>query len=259
MLFRSRIKSDLTQLVDNAVKKIQQELSGISGTMDKYLVDEIVNIQDVLTEYEKGMKDVNNVVMTNFTESKTSMINTYNKMTSKQKKDHSSSLSDFALQFNENVEEVLTLFSEQSEKMKTEVKSLISSEKESIQKDIEALSNTVNEKIDSSKQKTEQTYDTSINEINERELAFRTSLEEISSKSKEQMETLSSELKSDVLNLSSQTKEQISNTRHSTDSEIEMEANDLVKKAENAEKNKKDVINKIVKLEKSLDSVKNEL
>ena len=68
---------------DETIQKIQNELSGITETMDKYLIQEISKIQDILGDYEEGMLDVNNIVMSNFDASKKELLQRYDDLTEK--------------------------------------------------------------------------------------------------------------------------------------------------------------------------------
>ncbi|MCK4972377.1 MAG: hypothetical protein KAS52_03595, partial [Candidatus Heimdallarchaeota archaeon] len=255
----NRIKSELGQLVENAVKRIQTELSGISGTMDKYLIDEIAKIQEVLAEYERGMIDVNEVALSNFNESKASMINMYEQLVKQQIESHGNELGNFQENFNKNADDELALFSKQSDEMKEETKSIIAAEKNDIKQTLSEIQTFVTEDADKTKEKTKSEILQKITLLEEEIERLKTSISQTSSQITTHLEAVETANLANIASQSSKIKSQIAETQQSIMTDLDLEAKEHVKSAEDAEKRKRDLINRIERLERSIESIKNEL
>jgi len=255
----NRIKSELGQLVNNAVQRIQAELSGVTDTMDKYLVDEIAKIQDVLAEYETGMLDVNQVALSNFNTSKESMLNTFDTLTKDQYNKKNSELTEFEGGFNKEVDGILTSLSEQSDAIKAEIKEYVSSEQSDVSEHFDTILADIGSKIegiekDAKKLVIDKTSSVEADTVNLRESINRTSQQIIS-----KIDSAQKDASASIMSLSSNAKSGISETQNSTISDLETEAKSKIKGAEQAEKLKKDMIGKIERLERTLEIIKNEL
>lgn len=255
----NRIKSELGQLVSNAVQRIQAELSGVTDTMDKYLVDEIAKIQDVLAEYEKGMIDVNDVALSNFNTSKESMLTTYDDITKKQYNTKDSELTEFETSFNETVDGILVNLSEQSDVVKTEIKDYVANEQSDLNNHFENILGDLSQKIDTIQKDTTKLVNDKTVTIEEDAVTLKTSIERTTQQISSQIDSAQKDASTAVVSLASSARSTISETQNSTISDLETEAKNRIKGAEQAEKMKKDVIGKIEKLERTLEILKNEL
>ena len=255
----NRIKSELGQLVENAVKRIQSELSGISGTMDKYLIDEIAKIQEVLAEYEKGMIDVNEVALTNFNESKAAMLSTYDKLLKTQIDSHGDELKAFQDNFNQNIDDELGSFSKQSDEMKEETKTIVSSEKDELKKELTAIQTLVSDAISKTKNQNETDISEKLTLLEKEIESIKLSIEKTSTQIKTQVESLEKDSLASISSKASSMKGQIADTQQTVMSDLDVEAKEHIRKAEDAEKMKRDLVSRIERLERSIESIKNEL
>ncbi len=255
----NRIKSELGQLVSNAVQRIQAELSGVTDTMDKYLVDEIAKIQDVLAEYEKGMIDVNEVALSNFNTSKESMLTTFDDITKKQYDTKDSELIEFESSFNDTVDGILVNLSEQSDVVKTEIKNYVANEQSDLNNHFENILGDLSQKIDTIQKDTTKLVNDKTATIEEDVVTLKTSIERTTQQISSQIDSAQKDASTAVVSLASSARSKISETQNSTISDLDTEAKNRIKGAEQAEKMKKDVIGKIEKLERTLEILKNEL
>jgi len=255
----NRIKNDLEQLVSNAVKRIQAELSGVSNTMDKYLVDEIAKIQDVLAEYEKGMIDVNEVAMSNFNSSKADMLKKYDGVAKEQLETHSTELHGFEQGFNEEVDNILTSFSEQSDTMKQEAKSLLSNEQEKLSSKFVEMKNSLENKISELDGRSKSALEEKISTIEQEVANITGAIERTSGQIISRMESAEKDSVADLTSFASKAKSDVVETQETTFVDLDTEAKQNIKLAEEAEKRKRDLIGRLERLEKNIESIKNEL
>ncbi|MEE9410745.1 MAG: hypothetical protein V3V41_07440 [Candidatus Heimdallarchaeota archaeon] len=255
----NRIKSELGQLVDNVVQRIQVELSGVSDTMDKYLVDEIAKIQVVLADYEKGMIDVNAVAMSNFNTSKESMIQSYEDLSKQQLMNHSTELQEFEKGFHSQVDGVLDSFSEQSDSMKSEAKTVVSAEQDKMNKNFDELKTSLDEQVSLLQNETNNKINNRISSLEEEITEMKASIEKTSQQITTRLDSAQKDTVAEVSTFASTAKSQIASTQETTISDLETEVKDHIKQAEQAEKLKKDLINRLGRLEKNIEVIKNEL
>ncbi|MCG3226899.1 MAG: hypothetical protein H7645_08265 [Candidatus Heimdallarchaeota archaeon] len=255
----NRIKNELEQLVSNAVKRIQSELSGVSDTMDKYLVDEITKVQDVLAEYEKGMIDVNEVAMSNFNNSKADMIKKYDGITKEQIEAHSTELQGFEQGFNKEIEQILTSFSEQSDTMKQEAKTLLSNEKDQLNAKFTEMKTDLESKISDIESRANSTIEGKISSIEQDVNDLTESVDRTSSQIVTRLESVEKDAVADLSSSESAAKGQIIETQETTLTDLETEAKQNIKLAEESEKRKRDLISRLERLEKNIEAIKNEL
>jgi hypothetical protein len=245
--------------VSNAVKRIQAELSGVSDTMDKYLVDEIAKIQDVLAEYEKGMIDVNEVAMSNFNSSKADMIKKYEGLAKEQIEAHSTELQGFEQGFNEEVDQILTSFSEQSDTMKNEAKSLLSTEQEQLSTKFEVMKTDLETKVSDIESRANKTIEEKMSSIEQEVTDLTQSVDRTSSQIITRLDSVEKDAVADLSSSASAAKGQIVETQDSTLTDLETEAKQNIKLAEESEKRKRDLISRLERLEKNIEAIKNEL
>jgi hypothetical protein len=255
----NRIKNELGQLVTNAVQRIQAELSGVSDTMDKYLIDEIAKIQTVLAEYEKGMIDVNEVAMTNFNTSKQSMIEAYETLTSNQLEEYKTELAGFENKFEKDVDDILSTFSQQSDSVKEESKTILANEQDTLSTNVSEMMNNFTNQVSSLEKQSTSTLEKDISDLEEEAQELLSSIDKTSSQIKARIDSVQKDSTAKISSFASSAKSQITNTQDTTLSDLEVEAKDQFRLAEQSEKIRKDIISRLERLERNIESIKNEL
>ncbi|MHA1691790.1 MAG: hypothetical protein ACTSU7_09140, partial [Candidatus Heimdallarchaeaceae archaeon] len=195
----------------------------------------------------------------NFNESKASMITMYEQLVKQQIDVHGSELKIFQDKFNENADEELVTFSKQSDEMKEETKTLITAEKSDIKSKLSEIQAMITEDTDKTKETTESEILQKITLLEGEIERLKTSINQTSSQIIVQLEDVEKDNLANIASQSSKIKSQIAETQQSIMADLDVEAKEHISRAEDAEKRKRDLITRIEKLERSIESIKSEL
>jgi methionyl-tRNA synthetase len=187
------------------------------------------------------------------------MLESYDDLTNKQYNEHDSELEEFEGNFNNKVDAILSTLSEQSDSIKQEIKSFVSREQDDIKNHLDDILTTVVEKSDNLQGNAAKTAVERISILENEIIDAKDSLERTSQQITSRIDSAQKYTIAEISTMSSNAKSKIVETQDSTVANLEIEAKDNIKKAEQVEKLRKDLISRLERLERNLETIKDQL